>query len=840
MIRLVSIEFSLSSPTKRTCPLRFNTVYLLICALSVLVACQKTPKTTRLHKVYRQKLASNKPQQRIRVLRGIARMKPDIAAPLLPDVVKALDDPHWLVQAKAVSLCNTLGTRITPHLFTRLNKRNLGYHLDRHSGLAQAARDQQKTLYPKLKKRALYYQGRIRSWALSAMTLFGPKRVLPDFRALLAHKENSLRAAVLRALSQLGPKARPLVPAILPLLHDHASEVRRAAVQALLHIKTSHSDFQKGVAQLVAKDNDTRVRLAAAEALSLWRKAHPKAIKTLLEMLDEPGGLTYFRYRTLEPLGKLAHALPSSQRALKQRVVRKLQAYLQDRMASLRLAAVKALAHMKQDARDATLSLVTMGSKEPHLRRLLLRTLAQVATAKQLTQLLQTVAPGPRALALKVHNQRKVGVPFTALQQALRSSHPTLQIEAIANLHYHRSLPPTFASTLATLAKTHKQPAIRLQALKAFVRLTSNPSPTSQPTSQPTKPIQQTITPLTQLLLSRLRDSSTNVQAETLRQLAIQAKRHTWAWKALSQPTPPMLAHPAYWRAILKGKRPLPPQQHTLLTDALLTKTKWTEAAKAPAFRWLIANQSRLPKTRQKQLAEWWLTQCKQSKQEEAIQLAARGFRASLQVHPDKTAITKKLQQWLRSLLTSKQKQKRIRALLVVQELPFPLMQKQLATIQFIMHEDRESRCRLLGTKWLAKHTAGVPKWRTVWEQLILDPAVSVRLVVLDALQQYKTYAPSTERALVQLIQAKERLTESRAIAQIGKMGPKAIQSLHALLSRHQAESWITRAHVYQAIAQIAPRNKRVQSILTTQSTRDPHPKARQTALNALNPNKSK
>ena len=142
------------------------------------------------------------------------------------------------------------------------------------------------------------------------MADIGPaaKPAVPALVALLGDKDRELRREALIALAQIGPDAASASPALLAELKNEKSEVRAGAIYAL--VKIGNKDVIPALMQAAEDKNDKHLRDVAAWGLVTLDPSNPQYVKTALPVLinNLTNEMELARRESIAALGTLGDA----------------------------------------------------------------------------------------------------------------------------------------------------------------------------------------------------------------------------------------------------------------------------------------------------------------------------------------------------------------------------------------------------------------------------------------------------------------------------------------------------------------------------------------------------
>ena len=230
---------------------------------------------------------------RLRALDRLAKFG-TLAAPAIPDLISALDDPEPKMRARAAYLLGSIGPaakeavpaliRLLRNPCEALNRKTCTYVFDgAATALVQIVPDR-LAIIPELISCLRNNPDRYRPGFASAIETIGAAAI-PAIIDLLKDKDRNIRLAAVDSLSRFETEGRSAVPALIDALRsDDDGEVRDHISLALAQIG------DEAVARIVEllKSPDLLVRTRAVRALGFCRQRDVKFVPILIELLNDP------------------------------------------------------------------------------------------------------------------------------------------------------------------------------------------------------------------------------------------------------------------------------------------------------------------------------------------------------------------------------------------------------------------------------------------------------------------------------------------------------------------------------------------------------------------------
>ncbi|CAE7804942.1 mpeV [Symbiodinium sp. CCMP2456] len=273
------------------------------------------------------KLAKNvhhyEPWVREHALRALTSIGKE-AKEAVPELVDALDDPHFEVRASAAQLLGSMGKEAVEAV-PRLGKALVA---DRH-----------------------YYVKNVAAFALSQIGKEAKEVVLPEFRKACGDSDNWVRIFSCNAMRFMGKQAKDAVPDLAKMLEDSEVDVRKAAAKAL---RSLGMEATEAVPNLLKALVDSDASVQALAALALGRMGHfTEAKESLLRELRNSLQDTDEEVRKRAALAVWEVAKEGPEEGTLTEAVPELTKALQDSDSSVRFYAAKALALMGQELDEA-------------------------------------------------------------------------------------------------------------------------------------------------------------------------------------------------------------------------------------------------------------------------------------------------------------------------------------------------------------------------------------------------------------------------------------------------------------------------------------------------------
>lgn len=154
----------------------------------------------------------------------------------------------------------------------------------------------------------------VRERAIDALVQYGEKSVRPLVRLLEGNASSHARLGAVRALGEIGGRARAAVPQLIRLLHDRQWSGRDAVADALARIEASGPEEIAALVSALKEDPDERVRAKVASALGRLRAAGAASVAALAGALEDADATV--QAAAAEALGRLGPAAKSALPAL--------------------------------------------------------------------------------------------------------------------------------------------------------------------------------------------------------------------------------------------------------------------------------------------------------------------------------------------------------------------------------------------------------------------------------------------------------------------------------------------------------------------------------------------
>lgn len=232
-------------------------------------------------------------ETRLNALSRLAVFAP-LAAPAIPDLIAALDDPEPKIRSHAAYLLGSIGPaakeavpaliRLLRNPREPLHSKTRTYVFDcAATALVQIVPDRLAIL-PELMTCLRKNPDRYRNGFVSAIGRIGAAAI-PAIIDLLKDKDRNIRLAAVETLGRFNSEARSAIPALIEALRsDDDGEIRDHISAALAQIG------DEAVTQIVEllKSPEIRVRARAVRALGFCPQRDVKFVPKLIELLKDP------------------------------------------------------------------------------------------------------------------------------------------------------------------------------------------------------------------------------------------------------------------------------------------------------------------------------------------------------------------------------------------------------------------------------------------------------------------------------------------------------------------------------------------------------------------------